>query len=260
MGRLIVYTCVTGSYDSLRDPVAVCPDADYVCFTANPVTSGVWQWRPLPSVQKDAALTSRWPKINPHELFPDYDYSLWIDANVVITGPAFYERLFSLMDSGVLYAGIRHPFRDDVYEESVRVVANSRETLPRMMRAVSLLVAEGFPRHAGLMENNVILRRHSDPRVVRFDTLWWSFIKEHTYRDQISQGRCLRATALPCALLLPPGITARNCPDLLYIPHSSSLLTDRSLRGRWNVYRADVKRIVYRLWLSFKMRSLEKGR
>ena len=32
MNRKVIFTCLTGGYDRLEQPVAVAPDWDYVCF------------------------------------------------------------------------------------------------------------------------------------------------------------------------------------------------------------------------------------
>ena len=46
----VVYTCITGAYDTLRQPLATRPDWDYICFTDNSSekSDGVWQLRPVP--------------------------------------------------------------------------------------------------------------------------------------------------------------------------------------------------------------------
>lgn len=249
MKKLVIYTCFTGDYDVLKDPVVRCPEADYVCFCETPQKSEIWQQKPLPKECATKALSSRYPKINPHELFPDYEYSLWIDANINVVDSAFFERIAALMDRGVAYAGVKHPCRDDIYDESRVVVGLMKETPSKAAGAVKFLLSEGFPRHFGLMENNIILRRHCDSEVVAFDSLWWSFLQKYTYRDQLSQSYCLWKTGLKPEFILPEGENARNSKLLEYVLHRQRLVTDRSLRGRWNVYRSDVRRFLYGLWL-----------
>ena len=91
MERVVIYTCIIGGYDELRQPLMPCSDVDYICFVGpGEKTSdriGVWQIRELavgdiPSGSRkgrkglDAALLSRYPKMHPHVLLPEYDASL----------------------------------------------------------------------------------------------------------------------------------------------------------------------------------------
>ena len=48
--KRVIYTCITGGYDKLREPETVDVDFDYICFTDAAVSSeeGVWQIRPIP--------------------------------------------------------------------------------------------------------------------------------------------------------------------------------------------------------------------
>ena len=46
--KKVVYTCISGQYDILTDPVFINKEFDYVCFTDQPFYSEVWQIRPIP--------------------------------------------------------------------------------------------------------------------------------------------------------------------------------------------------------------------
>lgn len=49
MNSTVVYTCITGDYDRLNDPVVVGNGIDYVCFTdSKNVNSKIWKTRPIP--------------------------------------------------------------------------------------------------------------------------------------------------------------------------------------------------------------------
>ena len=76
--RSVVYTCLTGGYDSLKEHRYIDNDWDYVCFTDNKELlaqkkCGIWEIRPLAYVGADNTRSSRYHKINPHKLFPDYE-------------------------------------------------------------------------------------------------------------------------------------------------------------------------------------------
>ena len=57
-GRKVVYTCISGNYDTLKDPTVVTPGWEYICFTDQKVISNVWTIRPLPKeIVEDKSLT-----------------------------------------------------------------------------------------------------------------------------------------------------------------------------------------------------------
>ena len=239
MKRLVVYTCVTGGYDSPARP-SVLPDwADYVCFDGSLAPSGL-----------DSTQRSRYHKLNPHVVLPEgYEYSLWIDGNIDILSDGFYEKLQQMMDSGVLYAGIHHPQRDDVFDESVRILMNDRESFGRLVRVTRFLKKEGMPRHWGLDETNVILRKHNASEVVRFDEFWWEMLSRWTSRDQMTQSYCLWKTGLRHEYILPEGLSAQNSPWFKYTRHGSIYVKDRTLKGRWRDAVRAAKVALYKIIL-----------
>lgn len=239
MKRLIVYTCVTGGYDSVSAPSVIPEWADYVCFGSGTAPRGL-----------DRIQAARYHKLNPHIVLPEgYEYSLWIDGNIDILSMDFFEKLKSLMDEGALYAGIHHPQRDDVFDESVRILRNGRESFGRLLKVTRFLKKEGMPRHWGLDETNVILRRHQDPAVISFDELWWEMLLRWTSRDQMTQSYCLWKTGLPHTHLLPEGESAQDSPWFRYTFHGSKYVKDKSIKGRWKDAARAAKVALYRIIL-----------
>ena len=55
MNRKVIYTCIVDGYDELRQPLAVDPDFDYICFSNDyqQIKVGVWEIRPIPYSSKD---------------------------------------------------------------------------------------------------------------------------------------------------------------------------------------------------------------
>lgn len=231
MGKLVIYTCVTGGYDELPEPSVLCVEADYVCFSPDPVNSSVWTWRQLQHVCETNVLTARWHKLHPEVLFPDYDYSLWLDGNVTVASPEFHDTVLDMISRGVKYAGIAHPLRDDVFDEAYAVLSARKEKLFRLLRVCRYLKAQGMPRHAGLQETNVLLRRHCDEDVMRSDAMWWEMMTRFTHRDQLCQSWALLQAGIRPELLIPSGSSARNHPAFRYVVHDKPYLKDRSLRG-----------------------------
>lgn len=232
MRKIAIYTCITNGYDTLQQPAAPAPEGfGFIQFVPKGAKTqdrnGVWKVEELPVGWPDPIITSRFPKLCPHSVLEDYEYSLWIDGNVRIADPKIYDICLELMKEDVQYAGIRHLQRDCVYDECERVLKNGRENVWRLLRIVHYLHKNGLQRHAGLMENNVIFRKHNDPAVVEFDRLWMErFARYSPRRDQLVHTICLRdVPAMKYTYLLPEGITAMNSELFEYVRHPSRELS-----------------------------------
>ena len=80
--------------------------------------------------------------------------------------------------------------------------------------------AQGFPDHARLMENNVLVRRHNTPAMIELAQAWWEEIARGSRRDQLSFPFIAAQRSLRIALLGPVGNNARNDPRLRFFSHS----------------------------------------
>ena len=88
--RIAIYTCIWGAYDDLIEPDCVPDNCDYFAITDREVPEGS-AWKKLDvSAFSDrlAGMTNaqinRYFKMMPHLLFPDYEYSIYVDGNVEI--------------------------------------------------------------------------------------------------------------------------------------------------------------------------------
>lgn len=225
MSKYVIYTCIVGGYDELLQPVVTDPDFDFVCFvgrgekTADRI--GAWAVREFDCGLEDLRIVSRYPKMHPHVLLPEYEASVWIDGNIGIADGTIYEAARSKMASGVLYSGVPHPDRDSVYSE----VWTCWKWFPHLKfrdvpRIWAWLLFHGLPLRSGLMENNLIFRRHLDPAVVRLDELWWDRLLNLSLRDQLSFMWCLKKCGIPVDYFLSEGYNTRNHPGFRYLLHS----------------------------------------
>lgn len=188
-GRTAVYTCITGGYDTLKPVPKPGTGIDYVCFTDRPPDRppSPWKCRPIP--QELAGLSDvrkqRTLKILPHRYLPEYDASLWVDANIHMDGDmgAFFGR-YDLRKSP-LYTN-RHPLRDCVYQERDAVVKLGKDTAENVRGQMDKILAEGYPEHNGLAETNIMLRDHFDPLCRRAMEAWAAELAAGSHRDQLS--------------------------------------------------------------------------
>lgn len=193
----VVYTCIVNNYDELPLYRYLNPEWDYICFTDNTQGGvsnfknyGGWKIKKIEHFEKDATRTNRWYKMHPYELFPDYEESVYIDANIFINTNDFFTELeLKSKKSSILIP--QHPFLNCIYKEIDRVLfevcgIEKRADPEPVKKMKEFLLKENFPENYGLNENNIIYRRHNDERVIKLMNEWWWFIENYSSRDQCS--------------------------------------------------------------------------
>ena len=186
--KKVVYTCITGDYDSLCNPKFITDGFDYVCFTDNKtIKSDVWDIRPLPKETEGLSQVKkqRFVKINPHLLLSEYDMSIWVDGNVTLKGD-LNKFVKSVMTSVCSVYVPKHPQRNCIYAEANVVVKMGKDksdiTKPQMERYRK----EGFPEKYGLLQSNIMLRKHNKLDCIKLMEDWFKELKDGSHRDQLS--------------------------------------------------------------------------
>jgi len=222
--KKVIYTSITGGYDSLMQPDVIDDSFDYICFTndIHDEAVGVWKIKPIPYRSDDSTIMSRYVKLQPHAVLEDYEYSVWMDANIRILGRKFYDVVDDRIANGCLVAQVPHLLRDCIYDDIVKCYIDSRISFGMASRQRKHLKEEGFPRHFGLFENNLVLRRHSDPVIIGISNEWWSEFLAYAHRDQFSLMPIYQRTGLMPDLLFGEGRNARNVDMLECIRHSNT--------------------------------------
>lgn len=186
-GRVAVYTCIFGNYDAVKPIGCKSKYCDYYIITDQAVDekSG---WKKLavafPEELQDASpvLRNRYCKMHPHILFPEYDYSIYMDGSIVIYADIF--PLLGRMGEKILgmYA---HSSRDCIYQEAAKVVELGKAPKNIVDAQMSVYRQEGFPEHFGLTDGIVIARKHNEPRCVQLMQDWWKLFCAYSKRDQL---------------------------------------------------------------------------
>lgn len=233
VGDIVVYTAVFDHYDVLVNPPSI--GVDFVCFTDSKtdVPNG-WEVKPIDIGGLSPKLASGKVKVFPHDFFQDYEYSLWIDGNVVLRSHP--KELVSKYLKSSNLAIPEQPFRDCIYDEAEAVVkwgkSDPRITQEQMERYRSI----GFPENFGLSETRVMLRRHNEEDVIDTMKVWWDEYSRGAERDQLSFEFAAWRTDLEYTQM-PSDITVNSEFFKLY-PHRNKIKGDaiyeRCLRERWN--------------------------
>ena len=211
MKRCAIYTALTGGYDALLQPDVVREDFDYLCFSSDIQERqiGVWQVLPIPYENSDASRVSRYPKLNPHLVLPEYEASLYVDANVRITSQ-LYEALDRALESETVCGMVPHGERTNVYSEGFTLMLNVIGEPDLLYRQIRHLLQSRFPHSAGLFVCALLFRRHNAQCVVAFSHAWWRDFSAYCRRDQMSVMPALAEAGLQPAMLIENDYLSRN--------------------------------------------------
>lgn len=195
MANIVVYTAIFGGKDELIAPTAILPECDLVCFTDQPLlVAGGWQIRHEQSFSEDPVRNAKVFKILPHRYFPEYQYSVWVDGNILIRGNVaeLVEQHLS-QDNIAFFSHNQNAMdpRRGVYEEAELLIQRAHEGKPKddpelIARQVARYRREGFPDDGGLVVGMEVIRRHHAPDVVQAMEDWWAEIQNGSRRDQLS--------------------------------------------------------------------------
>lgn len=179
----IIYTVITGGKDTLSEDINI-KGAKAVCFTDDPnLKSEKWEIRFIPSLYKDVRRDSRTVKLLPHIFFPEAEYSLYLDGNIICKVPI--QRIIHewLQDDDI--AVFRHHTRDCLFQEAEECIRLGLDCTTVIRNHVARYRDEGFRSHKGLYQCGVILRRHT-PRIKRLNEAWFAQYMTGCKRDQVS--------------------------------------------------------------------------
>lgn len=187
----VVYTCITGNYDNLKN-INIEEGWDYVCFTDTNIESDVWDIRPIPSMINNLSRVKqqRFIKMNPHKVLPEYEESIWIDGNLLLTGSLTDLYNDVIDDSHSVYFK-KHLDRICIFQELDACIKYKKENADVINRLRKYYTDCGFPKGYGLYETNIIIRKHNDPDCIRLMDAWTIEMLKGSHRDQLSLNFCI---------------------------------------------------------------------
>jgi hypothetical protein len=189
--RCCVYTTLYGTFDTLPEqPVRQDSQLDFIAFVGDPtLVSETWTLRHLPPrIAADPVRSSRYPKLHPHLLLPEYQASLYIDCSVQLKHPpeALFEAL--LFGQTETMACLRHSHRDNVLDEVRAVLHLGYDDPDRCLQQLCAYADTGFRGTVPLTWSGVMLRFHHHPDVSGLMEAWWEHVLRFSRRDQLSFG------------------------------------------------------------------------
>lgn len=186
MKEIAVYTCVTGSYDTIREPLAVENECDYYIISDNGSAGGdIYEWIDVDLAVPDKNMSNkdknRYCKLHPHLLFPKYRYTIYLDGSIQILRPIshYIERIgkcgLALHD---------HRASDCVYSEGIFLTWLGVAQKDEIVREASRFMEEGLPKHFGLRECSMIVTDTANPIIPELYENWYENYLHGSKRDQ----------------------------------------------------------------------------
>lgn len=221
MKRFVIYSAIIGQYDNPLQPAVVDDRFEYVLFSnyLPEGKMGVWQIKRVDYINPIQTKIARYVKTHPESLLPQFEASLWLDANIRIKNQCVYDRFVELVEKKVTVASVKHVLCDCVYEELFNVLDFHYEREKTVVDWGHLLRNRDYPKHNGIIETGMLFRMHTRDDVKEMDALWWKYIENYSRRDQLSFPLVLKECGMRCEYFLPEGKTVRDFEGTELVKH-----------------------------------------
>ncbi len=186
--RIAFYTCIVGSYDSLKEPLSISPECDYYLISdKKPEKETVFQYidikQYLPEHIEDNTKKNRFCKINPHIIFPQYRYSVYFDG-VLQVSSTLVKFIENLPETRVI--ALAKNYWPGLYMEAMRVMLSRRDNEEIVKEQVEKYWLEGMPENFGSVFCGILIREHNNPVCRKLMKDWWDQVENYSKRDMIS--------------------------------------------------------------------------
>lgn len=172
----VIYTCLIGLNTSLYQPEYIDIDLDYICFTDNKekwgTKNGVWIYHKIEkedAAEDDFTMYYRY-KIRSFSILKEYEFSIWINPQMQITGKL--ELLYKIYGKDASFLAFPAYVHDNLYEV-LHTTLNKDDENIELRKKLLHLREEGFPEHSGLISTNLMYRNHRDETLNQVMNIWW---------------------------------------------------------------------------------------
>lgn len=181
---MVVFTVITGCYDTLRQVVKKNDNWRYVCITDN---LNIYP--------------NGWELIHVDELYPPGCLSQvllqrWVK---IYGGPKFFQCLTIYLDGSHEIANdvtelfeheadIKlklHPARNCYLDEAIACIRLNKADHQDIRSQIEEYESNGLQPKSGMYETGILIRAWNE-KVAKFNEVWWAEVERHTHRDQLS--------------------------------------------------------------------------
>lgn len=183
--QIVVYTAITGNYDTLKDPVCVSPGLKYVCFTNNKkFASDIWNVIYIEDDSLTDSMLARKIKILPFEYMDVSGDLYWVDGKFnIIDDLRIYGKLYKKKESMLLFP---HFYRDNICDETAELVRLKPQIRKEVIIQTGSYLMKGFSDNIGLYDTGCMYRNFEDIRLYNLMMEWWTELTKYSIRDQLS--------------------------------------------------------------------------
>ena len=209
--KVVIYTAISNGFDDLIQHNYISKDFDYICYTDTKIKNpGIWEIRQLKDRNLGSNRNAKYYKLFANKLFPNYEYSIWIDGNINILDNTLEQRIYELIKEKALISANKHFSRNCIYNEALVCLIDLIDEEKKIFNQISYMKKNGFPRNQGLFEMNIIFRVHNNTIIIQAMNDWWSIINKYSKRDQLS-----------CKQMYP--VSHRKLKGFNFVKHSKDL-------------------------------------
>lgn len=222
-GRIAVYTSIFGNYDSLIQPLYKSEYCDYYAITDQDIpNNGIWKKIDTSKIdgfdELDNYQKSKYCKMFPHILFPEYEYSIWVDGNVQIVADVV--PLVDRLEEERFMGTFGNPLHNCIYTEALYNIYQGYAKTSELEKQIEEYKKEGFPKNYGMREFSIIVRKHNESQCVKLMDKWWNQVNTYTMRDQISLPYILWKEGKTIDTIQLLGQNWRWNPRFMWYPHN----------------------------------------
>jgi len=225
--RIVVFTENIGDYDTLK-PINRYENTRCIAFVDKDMVVDGWEIINVGNIEqvkslKHAKLICKYIRTHSHELLPDHDYSLHIDANMTLTTDP-NKILEEIIDKPHSLMVFNHYIRETIYDEAKQCIEWKLDNVNRISEQVDRYRKEGYV--GKLYECGFLLRKNTK-EVQSFDQIWWSEVLQNSHRDQISFPYVIEKTGIAMKAF---NHTNRMCSDYVKIEQIKRGVTHKGSR------------------------------
>ena len=177
----LIYTANFGSYDSPRAFESREKDVTYMLFSDGLHVDG-WDNMHCSIMEAGPLVTARRQKVLTPDIFPEFDWYLWLDATMEITAPVM-PLIEKLLASPHDFAAFKHNEWPCSYTEITECIKRKKDEPLPLLKARALLDKEKLPKNFGQAATGVLWRRNTET-VKAHALAWWLDMQATTMRDQ----------------------------------------------------------------------------
>ncbi|WMC93882.1 hypothetical protein [Kineothrix sp. MB12-C1] len=173
--RGVIYMCLFGGNMSIWEPIYKNAFWDYICFTDQKEKwgkkEGVWQFYEMKNPKGwHNGLLRDYYMINPHQIFPDHDFSIWITPEMQMVGEL--EQWYEAYGKNASFLAFPDDKADGIHHIIGTTLKDDDNNIAHRKKLYEYQ-KEGYPRHFGLIDIRCIFRNHKDELLWQVLESWW---------------------------------------------------------------------------------------